>query len=403
MRRAAFFLLAAALGGAQSFEQRGFVENDALFFPQSAPNDSGHVVDDVLLRWEASYQAASWLKFAAGLDARADSHRQVDRSWHFDVDDRSTQRPDFSLRRMSAILHKGKVTAELGRQFIRWGKADILNPTDRFAPKDYLTSVVDYDFLGVTAARLTVEAGSNTVDLVWQPWFTPSRVPLLNQRWTTVPDQFASYGIVDGGAIYPGGSQYGARFNHVGSGFEYSACFFDGFNNLPSYNAAFALNDITLQRYYPRLRLYGADGAVPLPWFTVKAEAAYYTSPDRNSDEFVLYVVQLERQVKEWSLVGGYAGEQVTKSENPFQYSPERGFARSFVGRAGLTIDANRSLAVETAVRSGGSFVRFEYTQATGQHWRTTAGGTWIRGDMADFLGQYRLNSYLSLKVRYSF
>jgi hypothetical protein len=85
------------------------------------------------------------------------------------------------------------------------------------------------------------------------------------------------------------------------------------------------------------------------------------------------------------------------------QFSPERGFARSFIGRAGWTIDSHRSLAVTTAVRLAGSFLRFEYSQAAGQHWRTTAGATWIRGDITDFLGQYRRNSYFSLTVRYSF
>ena len=91
------------------------------------------------------------------------------------------------LRRLSATIHRGKITAEIGRQLIRWGKTDILNPTDRFAPKDYLSSVVDTDFLGVTAARVTYESGGDTVDLIWQPWFTPSRTPLLNQRWTALP------------------------------------------------------------------------------------------------------------------------------------------------------------------------------------------------------------------------
>jgi hypothetical protein len=388
---------------APRFQQRGFLETDALFYPQTAPNDSGHAVDETLFRWEVSYQFASWFKASAAVDARADSHMQVDRHWHLDVDDRSLRKPAFSLRRLSATIHKGKWTAELGRQFIRWGKTDILTPTDRFAPKDYLSNVVDSDFLGIAAARVTFESGSNTVDLVWQPWFTPSRTPLLNQRWTAVPEQASGFGIVDAGARYPGGSQYGARWNHVGTGYEASACFFDGFNNLPSFNGELAGNTITVQRFYPRLRLYGADAALPLPWFTIKGEAAYYTAPDKNNDEFVLYVIQLERQVKEWSLVGGYAGEGVTTSTNPVQFSPERGFARSFVGHAGLTIDANRSLAVETAVRAAGSFLRFEYSQASGQHWRTTLGAAWIRGDMADFLGQYQRNSYLSVKVRYSF
>ena len=391
---------------AQNFEQRGFLENQTLLYPQAAPGDSGRVVDETLLRWEASYKFAPWIKISGSFDARTDSHRQVDREFRLDVDDRSVLRPDFSVRRLSATLHKGKLTAELGRQFIRWGKADILSPTDRFAPKDYLSSVVESDFLGVAAARLTVESGSGTLDLVWQPWFTPSRTPLLDQRWTVIPPQAQGVPIEDLGARYPGGSQYGARWNHVGAGYEYSLCFFDGFKNLPQFDATIVTTPLSVafEREYPALRLYGADAAVPLTWFTVKGEAAYFTSSTPNTDEYALYVIQLERQVREWSFVGGYAGEAVTRSTgNPLQFDPERGFARSFVGRAGLTIDANRDVAAEAAVRGGGSFVRFEFSQAFRQHWRATADLAWIRGDMADFIGQYRRNSYASLRIRYSF
>jgi hypothetical protein len=391
---------------AQSFEQRGFIENRTVVYPQSAPNDSAHVVDETLLREEASYKFTPWLTVNGAFDARTDSHRQTAREWGLDADDRGTLRPAFSARRMSATIHRGKVTAEIGRQFIRWGKTDILNPTDRFAPKDYLSSVVDSDFLGVTAARLTYESGGNTVDLVWQPWFTPSRTPLLNQRWTALPAEAAAVSLADAGAVYPGGSQYGARWNHIASGYEYSLCFFDGYQNLPSFDVLF--NPLTatasFTRTYPKLRLYGGDAAIPLRWLMIKGEAAYFTSSTPGAEEYALYVIQLERQVKEWSFVAGYAGSVVTRNaSSPLDFAPDRGFARSFVGRAGLTIDANRSLAVETAVRAEGSFVRFEYSQLFGQHWRATGGLAWIRGDMTDFLGEYRRNSYASLAVRYSF
>lgn len=391
---------------AQNFDQRGFIENQALVYPQSAPNDSSVAVDSTLLRWEASYKFTPWFTLAGSFDARTDSHRQTARDASLDLDDRSILRPAFSMRRLSARLHKSRFTAEIGRQFIRWGKTDILTPTDRFAPGDYLSSVVDSDFLGVAATRVTYESGGDTIDLVWQPWFTPSRTPLLNQRWTALPPEAAGISIIDAGARYPGGSQYGARWNHVGAGYEYSLCFFDGYNNLPLFSATFnpLASSVALQRYYPQLRLYGGDAAVPLTWFTVKGEAAYFTSSTPDTDEYWLYVIQLERQVKEWSFVGGYAGEAVTRSSgNPLQFAPDRGFARSFVGRAGLTIDANRSLSVEAAVRAAGSFVRFEYSQGIGQHWRATGGWAWIRGDMNDFLGEYHRNSYGLLSIRYSF
>src|SRR6202030_4010974 len=130
---------------------------------------------------------------------------------------------------------------------------------------------------------------------------------------------------------------------------------------------------VTTQRYYPGLRLYGGDAAVPLRWLTIKGEAAYYTSSTPNTDEYFLYVIQLERQVKEWSFVGGYAGEVLTaRAGNPLNFTPDRGFAKSFVGRAALTIDVNRSLVLETVVRQAGSFARFEYSQTLGQHWRVT-------------------------------
>jgi hypothetical protein len=391
---------------AQNFEQRGFIENQALFYPQTAPNDSAQAVDQATLRWEASYKVAPWLKFSGALDARADTHRQVDRNAQLNLDDRSARRPALSLRELNATIHKGKVTAEFGRQVIRWGKTDILTPTDRFAPKDYLSSVVDSDFLAVPAARITIAGASDSLDAIWQPWFTPSRTPLLDQRWTALPSQLNGLTILDEGARYPGRGQYGLRWNHIARRYEYSLSYFDGFNNLPLFDASFdpATATARAQRLYPNMRMYGADAAIPLPWVTVKGEAGYFTSTTPGQQDYVLYVIQVERQVKEWSLVGGYAGEAVTGgASNPLSFAPDRGFAKSFVGHATLTIDVNRSLTVETAVRAAGSFVRFEYSQAFGEHWRVTPGVAWIRGDMTDFLGQYHRNSYTSLVVRYSF
>src|ERR1035438_9555096 len=214
---------------AQTFTQRGFVETDLTLYPQTAPGDSGQVVNQWLLRYEPSWKPFPWLKFQGSFDARTDTHNQVDRDWHLDWTDRGLHQPAFSVRRLSARMHQGHWTVELGKQFIRWGKTDILTPTDRFAPRDYLT-VVDNDFLGVTGARLTYEAKSDTIDVVFVPLFTPSRSPLLDQRWVVPP---AGVALGEGTAYYPGGTQQGVRWNHLGTGYEASLSFFDGYNNLP--------------------------------------------------------------------------------------------------------------------------------------------------------------------------
>jgi hypothetical protein len=160
------------------------------------------------------------------------------------------------------------------------------------------------------------------------------------------------------------------------------------------------------------MRMLGGDAAVPLSWVTLKGEVAYYASPDGESDEYGLYVLQVERQAGEWFLVAGYAGEFVT-SELPAavggiparSFALDRGLAKSFVGRASYTIDVNRSVAFEGAVRQNakGLWLKAEYSQAAGQHVRATVRGNLIRGDDSDFLGRYRLNSNLEAVLRYSF
>jgi hypothetical protein len=139
---------------------------------------------------------------------------------------------------------------------------------------------------------------------------------------------------------------------------------------------------------------------------SIKGEAAWFQSPDHRSDDYVLYVVQLERQAGEWFFVGGYGGEVVTeRGTQSADFNPVRGLTRTVLARAGYTIDVNRNIAFETAIRENfdGFWSKTEYSQAFGQHWRLTLGLTLIRGEPSDFLGQYRQNSHGTITVRYSF
>ncbi len=401
----AAFSLAFSLTG-QSFTQRGFLEATVMGFPQTAPNDSSQAVGESLFRYEAFYKLTN-LRFAGAIDARMDTHQETERG--FDIApalswwDRGRQRPTFAIRRLSATYTRGKLTFEAGKQFIRWGKADVLNPTDRFAPRDFV-NVIDNDFLGITAARLTYGTQSDTIDLVFSPRLTPSRVPLLNQRWAVLPPGIPIHEL---DPAFPAAPQYGARWNHIGAIAEYSFSFYNGFDNLPLYRLQANLTQLRadIQRTYPQMRMYGADAAIPLGPVTLKSEAAYFTSTNPQSDEYALYVIQLERQAGEWSFVGGYAGQVVTAHGDSLAFSPQRGFTRSFVAHAGYTIDTNRSLALETIIRQNGNgiWLKPEYTQSFGQHWRLTAGLAVIRGKPPDFIGQYHQNSHGILTVRYSF
>ena len=68
-----------------------------------------------------------------------------------------------SVRRLDATFSRGPLTIDAGKQFIRWGKTEIVTPTDRFAPRDYL-NVFDTEYLAVPGVRVLGQLGAHSLD-----------------------------------------------------------------------------------------------------------------------------------------------------------------------------------------------------------------------------------------------
>src|SRR5437762_9995465 len=120
--------LAAVTCSAQTYTQRGFLEARGTFYPQKAANDRARAIGESLFRYESFYTPSSRFQVAGALDLRIDSHHQVERDFKLSWQDREIQRPLGEVRRLSATYHDGPLTVELGKQFIRWGKTDIVTP-----------------------------------------------------------------------------------------------------------------------------------------------------------------------------------------------------------------------------------------------------------------------------------
>jgi hypothetical protein len=181
---------------------------------------------------------------------------------------------------------------------------------------------------------------------------------------------------------------------------------FDGANHLPNIEAEqLSENSVRVTRQLPRIRMLGGDIAVPTGWVTWKFEAASVTAPTHEAEEYLLYVVEVERQAGEWLLDVGYAGDRTTRAFTLPSFAPDRGLARAVIGRAAYTIDPRRSAVFEGAVRQDGAgvFARAEYSQSFGQHTRLTLSGVAIAGRQDDFIGRYRDNSHATASFRFSF
>src|SRR2546428_11437712 len=325
-------MLATSNCYSQNYTQRGFLETQSTFYPQEAPNDRAHTVGESLFRYEVFFSPSSSVQLAGAFDFRIDTHRQAGRDFQLSWQDREIRRPLGEIRRLSATYHNGPLTFEIGKHFIRWGKSDIVTPTDRFAPRDFL-AVVDNDFLAVTAARFNFEKGTNTIEAVWSPRFTPSRIPIPNQRWAVLPELPPGITLRDAGAAFPGGPQSGWRWNHAGA-IEYGLSLYQGFNHLPSLDAVPRFTSsgiqVDVQRFYPKIIMVGGDIAAPTPWFTLKGGAGQFNSSEHGADEYATDVIQLERASGGWVFVGGLAGGAITHPRVPAaRFLPGRGLTHT--------------------------------------------------------------------------
>lgn len=196
----------------------------------------------------------------------------------------------------------------VGKQKISWGQLDDIQPTDHFNPEDltefYFRPELDRK-IGVPAIRWTGYVGATTLDLVWNPIFTTSRLGAREDRWfpplLLVPDSFATpFGTVPVTARYPdvdppphtlASSDVAFRLKHFHEGIEMSLTGFHGWDKwgqtfagrgtatvAPTGDAANPLAtsvDVDVVPDMKRITVLGADLAMPLLVFALRGEAAW--------------------------------------------------------------------------------------------------------------------------------
>jgi len=129
-----------------------------------------------------------------------------------------------------------------------------------------------------------------------------------------------------------------------------------------------------VDREYPAVQAVGADAVVAVSGVVVRAESAWLRARDKDADDYGLWVAQLERQQAEWLVVGGYVGEWVSARRGRSSFAPDRGMARSILGRLSRSATTDRTFALEGLVRQNGDgiYVKAEYSQRLAGSWRFT-------------------------------
>ncbi len=98
---------------------------------------------------------------------------------------------EVNLRQSYMDIYLGSADIRIGKQQIVWGKADGVYITDVVSPKD-LSEFLLPDFeeirLGIQALKADYYIGDHTIEFVWVPDFTPTRMPAEGSIWHVQPD-----------------------------------------------------------------------------------------------------------------------------------------------------------------------------------------------------------------------
>lgn len=153
-----------------------------------------------------------------------------------------------------------------GRQIIAWGRADRINPTDYFSPRDFTLLVPEDD-----EQRRGIDAGlaqyhlndSNRLSLVLAR-FEPHRMP---------------QGLLPAGIMRsaePNEAEIAVKYDHIGNSLDWSISYYDGYDRFPRYRLVQTTDMLPqIQADYESLTTWGFDAASALGAWTFRTELTY--------------------------------------------------------------------------------------------------------------------------------
>lgn len=324
-------------------------------------------------------KAAGWL----GVGALAGTH---------DVDAR--------LRELYARIALGPADIRLGKQIIAWGRADALNPTDNLSPDDLTLLVPDDDDQkeGVPGALAALTTSGTTLTAVWLADFQGHTLP-VGPVQTREPRNVAAQGAV--------------RLERSGGRVDWSVSYFSGLDLLPDIDSAFVFS-------YHRLHVVGADAAVALGRYGVRAEAAWLGTEDRDGRDPEIKNPTFYAVVGADRTFGGYFNvnaQYVIRRVHDYMVPPDGGAAQLLARisqqlrpvQHGVTVRLSNQWWHETLAAEIAGLVwsppwqisiRPRLTYAVTDAWHIHAGADFFDGQLGTLFHDLRPNSLAFLEVR---
>ncbi len=334
---------------------------------------------------------------------------------------------DFRLREAYLDAYFPKLDIRIGQQQIIYGKAEGVFITDIVSPKDlseFLLPDFDEIRMGVTAVKLNYFFGMNNLEAVWVPVFTPTRIAEPGSIWApklfTPPLPLLDYSSKE---IKPSleNSEVFLRFSRMTSKADFELVAGYHWLDDPAIHMTTVIDQTTMRPIgldanaeYHRMSMAGGSLSTTLGGFVIRSEAAYnhgryfQTTDPLATDktvkkDYLHYMVGLDYSLKGVKLSAQFMQEFIADYEvgiNQEEFESTMTFlaAKDFF-REKVWLE----LFAYAGLNKGDALIRPKISYAFADGFDLQMGANLFTGDREGRFGQYKDNSMLYWKIKYSF
>ncbi len=298
--------------------------------------DNAQYVHELLMKFDAKYDfdknTSIILTPILRTDTRHFTAGVIDR-----LQETEERKYHFNFKEGFLVTHGKNLDLYMGKKIYSWGKAEGLNPTDNINRYDFL-DFPDREKIGVLSAAVEYSMGNYSVDIVFIPFFTPSRLPGQSNRWigniegeTTNFDNIIIPSDLSGEvherdlpAKTLGNSQFAGRIKTTISGWDMALSYYRGFDSVPVVEEETIGSARHYTPKYNRISNYGLAIATTFDKLEVHAEGAYRDTAKGYDDDFLAYIIGGSYSwddlglefIEKISLYFEFAGERITNAKD---------------------------------------------------------------------------------------
>jgi hypothetical protein len=327
------------------------------------------------------------------------------------------------LREAYAQTALGNFDLRVGRQITVWGRADKVNPTDAWSTRDFTLLVPNDEDqrLGVSALQGAWNFGAYRVIGLWQPEW---RFPVL-----PIPPLPPGISLQNVAPSRPA-QQFGIKLDHSGQGTDWSLSYSHSINRTPDLAlVSQGLPGISVGLLYRHIEVIGADAAVPVGQYGLRAEIAYtrtgnhggYDPLAQNNNVFAVFGVErtfggelnVNAQYLYRRTLGLRDPDSLAASDIRLLAQQERLLSNQLatdMHGASLRIDYkvwNETLETELGavvwVKNGDTAIRPKITYAFTDRFKGILGGELYHGPAQSFFGRFNPTSAVYVELQSGF